>query len=237
MIETKTVGEVVVEMPGATRLFERLGIDYCCGGGRLLGAACDAAGVNLNEVLQNLETIGQGEATAEKNWNHETLANLIAYIVEKHHAFTRGELQRIEKLLAKVCTVHAHNHPELWQINSLFAELKQDLLPHMQKEEQVLFPYIQALEEALAGNGVAPTPFFGTVKNPVRMMSLEHDQAGDLLKAIRQASNHFSLPEGVCISYKTLYQALEEFEQDLHRHIHLENNILFPRAVEVESLA
>ncbi|MBI3651470.1 MAG: iron-sulfur cluster repair di-iron protein [Acidobacteria bacterium] len=237
MKESKTVRELVVSYPGASRVFEKAGIDYCCGGGRSLDEACQAVGVSVNEVLHKLEELPEFSLgnTTEKNWATEPLKNLISFIVETHHVFTKNELARLEKLLAKVCTVHGENHPELWNVNSLFIELKNDLLPHMFREEQVLFPYINALQEADTNHLPAPTPFFGTVQNPIRMMSLEHDAVGDILRALRQASHDFAVPEGTCISYATLYQALQEFEQDLHQHIHLENNFLFPRAIELEA--
>lgn len=238
-LQTRTVRELALEIPNATRVFEKLGIDYCCGGNRSLDAACDVAGVAVADVLHSLETVRQSDAAsaADKKWQTEPLAKLTSYIVNKHHIFTADEVQRLEKLLTKVCLVHGDNHPELLKINRLFAELRGDLLPHMHKEEQVLFPYIEALEAAIISHTSVPQAFFGTVQNPVRMMSLEHDAVGDLLKAIRAASADFKVPEGACISYETLYTALQEFEADLHQHIHLENNILFPRAIEMERLA
>jgi regulator of cell morphogenesis and NO signaling len=234
-----TVRELAVEVPGATRIFERLGIDYCCGGGKALDEACRAAGVSVNEIVTSLEAAEHptGQAGEETDWQEEGLENLASYIVSKHHVFTRDELERLEPLLAKVCSVYGENRPELLSIKELFRELKNDLLPHMQKEEMVLFPYIIEMEKAVAGHNPMPTPFFGTVRNPVRMMSLEHDAAGEILRNIRQLSSNFEPPAEACISYKTLYRALEELEQDLHQHIHLENNILFPRAVEMEGVS
>jgi regulator of cell morphogenesis and NO signaling len=155
--------------------------------------------------------------------------------VAKHHVFTRDELARLDALLSKVCSVHGQNHPELTRIRSLFQDLNRDLIPHMQKEEMVLFPYIEQMDEAVSAGRPAPVPFFGTVQNPIHMMMMEHDAAGEILKEIRQISGGFTVPEDGCISYETLYKALDALEQDLHQHIHLENNILFPRAVELEA--
>ena len=143
-------------------------------------------------------------------------------------------LDRIEPLLAKVCSVYGEQTPELLQIQALFGELKRELILHMMKEENILFPYITQLEEAMSAGMSAPVPMFGTVRNPVRMMMTEHDGAGDVLRSIRQLSNDFNLPADACVSYQTFYGALEELEQDLHQHIHLENNILFPCAIEME---
>ncbi len=162
------------------------------------------------------------------------LSDLTAYIVSQHHSFTRRELGRLSLLMAKVCSAHAANHTELLRIQSLFQSLEHDLLPHMHKEEQILFPYIERMEESLRRGEEIPVAFFGTVRSPVRMMMLEHDNAGEILRGIREASQNFRVPDDGCPSYELLYQGLRAFEEDLHQHIHLENNLLFPRAVEME---
>ncbi|HWP43056.1 MAG TPA: iron-sulfur cluster repair di-iron protein [Blastocatellia bacterium] len=232
----KTVRELAVEVAGATRVFEKLGIDYCCGGGKALEEACEAAGIPVNEIISSLEEAERSSMQSDEgeDWQKESLAKLTSYIVSKHHVFTRDEMDRIEPLLAKVCKVYGNEHPELLKIQAVFQELKNDLLTHMHKEEMVLFPYIAEMEEAITNQTSRPRPFFGTVRNPIRMMSLEHDLAGELLRNIRLLSSGFEPPADSCVSYQTLYRALEELEQDLHRHIHLENNILFPRATEME---
>jgi regulator of cell morphogenesis and NO signaling len=231
----KTVREYALEIPAATRIFEKLGIDYCCGGGQSLADACGRAGVAVNEVLGSLETNARSDETfADKEWQTTPQTELITHIVEKHHAFTREELVRLDALLAKVCGVHGQNHPELFQIQHQFGKLHGELEPHMLKEEHVLFPYITLLEQTKVQNAPAPRAPFGTVRNSVRMMMSEHDAAGDILRSIRQASSDFTVPPDACISYQTLYRALKELEADLHQHIHLENNILFPQAVEIE---
>jgi regulator of cell morphogenesis and NO signaling len=233
---TKTVREYALEMPGATRVFEKLGIDYCCGGGQSLADACATAGVAVDEVLGSLEQIGNSDETsASEGWQTASLAELITHIVEKHHTFTRQELARLEALLAKVCGVHGQNHPELFCIQKHFQELSRELEPHMLKEERVLFPYIMQIEEAAKSNRTLPAPPFGTVRNPVRVMMSEHDAAGDILREMREVSLDYTVPEDACISYQTLYVALAALEADLHQHIHLENNILFPRAADSET--
>jgi regulator of cell morphogenesis and NO signaling len=155
----------------------------------------------------------------------------------EHHAFTREELVRLEALLAKVSGVHGQNHPELFQIQDQFGKLRGELEPHMLKEESVLFPYIVRMEEATLANKTLPPPPFRTVQNPVRVMMAEHDAAGYILGRIREATSDYAVPPDGCISYKTLYSALTALEVDLHQHIHLENNILFPRAVAMEDLS
>lgn len=235
---SKTVGELALEIPGATRVFENLGIDYCCGGKQSLAEACLAAGVTAESVIKSLEHVNSSHAVFEEpNFLTATLAELIDHIVEKHHVFTKTEIARLGALIDKVHGVHGQNHPELAEIKSLFASLSAELEPHMMKEERVLFPYVSGMEEAVRNQRPVGDPPFGTVRNPIQMMMLEHDGAGYLLKQIRKFSSNYALPADACISYQTLYQALDAFEKDLHQHIHLENNILFPRAVEMERLA
>jgi regulator of cell morphogenesis and NO signaling len=229
----------MLAIPEATRVFEKMGIDYCCGGATPFQEACQNAGLSTDEVIQSLEEAARvNSQTAEStDWQAKSLSALTAHIVSKHHVFTKDELARLGALLSKVCAVHGQNHTELLSIQSLFRELTRDLIPHMQKEEMILFPYIEQMEKDKQTGKPSPAPHFGTVQNPIRMMSMEHDMAGGILKEIRELSDGFSVPADGCISYKTLYGALESFEQDLHQHIHLENNILFPRAVEMEGVS
>jgi regulator of cell morphogenesis and NO signaling len=232
----KTVREIVLEQPQATRVFEKLKIDYCCGGNKSLLQACATAGVEVTQVEVMLKAAVQGEVllNGSPDFQTATLTELIDYILAKHHVFTKEEMARLEGLTAKVIAAHGENHPELTEIGSLFQEMCTDLKPHMFKEEQVLFPYIIEMERLVLQGSPSLLPPFGTVKNPIRMMMMEHDTVGDLLRRLRASSSNYTVPVDGCISYQTLYQALEAFEQDLHQHIHLENNILFPRAIEME---
>jgi regulator of cell morphogenesis and NO signaling len=159
---------------------------------------------------------------------------LVAHIQGTHHVYTREAIARIPRLIEKVVAAHGANHPELRRIETVFAGLAQELAMHMMKEEMVLFPHVVRMEEAsLAGEPALPPPF-GTVRNPVRMMEHEHDSAGAALRELRSLSSDYSAPADGCLTYRTLYGAMAEFEADLHQHIHLENNVLFPRAVELE---
>lgn len=233
--ETNTVREIVVSLPASTRLFEGLGIDYCCGGQRPLSEACERANVAVSEVLRSLAEIAAANPEGtERDWQRESLAALTNYIVEKHHVFTKNELPRLERLLNKVCGVHGQNHPELLRLRELFGGLQHELGTHLLKEEQVLFPYIERLEEAATSGHRVQPPFFGTVRNPVRMMMMEHERAGETLEQMRALTQGYTAPADACISYRTLYDALAAFAADLHQHIHLENNILFPRAEALE---
>jgi len=232
----KTVRELALENPAATRVFEKLGIDYCCGGNQSLEQACRAVNLPVDQVLDSLEMAEHTTRTAQKihDWQREPLGELVAHINSTHHKYTREEIARLGPLFVKVCSVHGQNHPELVEIRTTFAGLAQELTMHMMKEEMVLFPYIIRMEEAVLQREPLLPPPFGSVQNPVSMMEHEHESAGAALRAMRQASSGYTPPADACVSYQTLYKALLEFEADLHQHIHLENNILFPRAIAME---
>jgi regulator of cell morphogenesis and NO signaling len=235
---TRTVRELAIEIPNATRTFEKLGIDYCCGGSKSLSDACLHARVSVDDVVRALEQGSTFRPTAEANLpNFESgaLGNLIEHILITHHVYVKQELPRLHQLLNKVVSVHGKNHPELGQIQQAFQGMSAELISHMMKEEHILFPHIVAVESAVSNGRPKPKPVFGTVANPVHMMELEHDAAGAALKLIAELSGNYTPPEEACFSYRTLYTTLKEFESDLHQHVHLENNILFPRAITMES--
>jgi len=232
-----TVRDIALEQPQATRVFEKLKIDYCCGGDQTLGEACAGIGVEVASLERMLDEARPNDFEVDVSIDFQklTLRELIDHILDKHHVYTKDEMLRLEPLMAKVISVHGGNHSELSEMGALFQQICADLRPHMFKEEQVLFPYVLEMERSVLEKRPAPFAPFGTVKNPVRMMMMEHDTVGDLLRELRASSSNYTVPADGCISYQTLYQALETFEQDLHQHIHLENNILFPRAVELET--
>lgn len=232
-----TVREVATQLPESTRLFETLKIDYCCGGNRPLSQACATAGVEVDNLMEQLTALKKSAAsdTATADFQKLLLTDLITHIVDTHHVFTKSEMDRIQELSTKVIGVHGANHPELLTVGELFQRLCADLAPHMFKEEQVLFPYIKGMEQARTKDLPAPFAPFGTVKNPIRMMMMEHETAGDILRRLRAVTADYQVPSDGCISFQTLYQALEGLEKDLHQHIHLENNILFPKAAELEN--
>jgi regulator of cell morphogenesis and NO signaling len=234
---SRTVRELAVEVPNATRVFEKLGIDYCCGGGKSLQEACAAARLPVDQVLQSLESEAGAPRTGSAPRETDSLAALIEHILTRHHTYVKAEVPRLEQLIAKVVSVHGENHPELLRVRDTFRGLGQELTMHCMKEEQILFPYIIEMEETASRKGRLHPPMFGTVRNPIHMMVMEHDSAGGALHTIREVTGGFTAPADACISYQTLYKALAEFEADLHQHIHLENNILFPRAVQMEAAA
>ena len=234
----KTVAEIALETPRAAGIFEEFGIDYCCGGERSLQEACNEARVVLAEVEAALQEVRDARHTADtRDWRQESLAHLVEHVVNFHHQYVRRALPRIEQLLAKVLTAHGQKHHDLAKVQRHFHVLAEEMVRHMLKEEQILFPYIIRMEDAVTDGRAIPTPMFGTVKNPVRMMRAEHDSAGSELKEIRKLSKDYEAPKDGCNSFRALYSALEEFERDLHQHIHLENNILFPRAEALEGQA
>ena len=232
--ETK-VNEIALSNPGARHILEDAGVDYCCGGGKSLEDACLDANVPADEILRRLRENTEQVAPCEMRWTTAALCDLTKYIREHHHQYVRSAIPRLRALLGKTCEKHGSNHPELGEIETLFADVAREMLMHMQKEEQILFPFIDALERAANGNGALEPPFFQTMRNPIYSMMKEHDSAGERVRQIRAASNGYKAPADACASYQAAYQGLEEFEKDLHLHVHLENNILFPRAVELEA--
>jgi len=229
-----TVREVALQLPQSTRVFETLKIDYCCGGNQPLAQACASAGIDVDNVMEMLAEVTQSTSPV-LDFQNLPLTELITHILETHHVFTKSEMDRLQLLADKVLAAHGGNHPELVHLEELVTRLCADLKPHMFKEEQVLFPYILAMTEAAAQKRAVPFAPFGTVNNPVRMMMREHDTAGEILRELRALTSDYTVPADACISYQTLYQALENFEKDLHQHIHLENNVLFPKALELEN--
>src|SRR5687767_174234 len=233
----RTVGELAVEVPNSIRIFEAWKIDYCCGGQTPLADACANAGKSLEAFAMALETVTDVPDNAARDWSFDTLTTMARDIVSTYHTYTRQELQTLDPLARKVLGVHGHRRAELSEVVALLDALRDDMLPHMLKEEQVLFPYVTEMEQAIEGRRPAPTPFFGTVKNPVRKMMAEHDRVGELLASLRTVTSDFTPPEDACFSYRELYRRFAEFESRTHEHIHIENNLYFPRAVALEDRA
>ncbi|MEP7077022.1 MAG: iron-sulfur cluster repair di-iron protein [Acidobacteriota bacterium] len=231
-LQSKTIGEIAIETPASTRIFEEYKIDYCCHGNTEFNEACELAGVSPVEISEKIaEVIRAGDTYSTTT---SCLKELIEYILDKHHLYTHQEIAMLPALMKKVANRHGDSHPELFKMEKLFAALCKDLTSHMYKEERVLFPYIVELEAHVMDESPLTEPHFGTVNNPMRMLKMEHEDAGAILEKLRSMSKDYELPEGACTSFRTLYSRLEEFERDLHQHIHLENNILFPTAIEIE---
>lgn len=230
----QTVGEIVADDYRTAGVFKKYGLDFCCGGGTPLNEACERKNVDLDKLLEELKTV-TADTAENHNYKEWSPGFLINYIEEQHHRFVRSKLPEIESYARKVAKVHGDRHEELNNILQEFLILKDKMLSHLEKEEQILFPYIKKLEQ-WEKNGDRPKqkPSFGTVENPVRMMESEHDEAGEAMAKIQKWSNNFTPPRDACASYRVLFQNLEGFQEDLHKHVHLENNILFPKALELE---
>jgi regulator of cell morphogenesis and NO signaling len=219
-----TLGDLVTANPAAARILERHGLDYCCGGHHSLLDACAAAGVDERVVRAELDASDQERP---QGWTQLDAPALARHIVDTHHRYLHEELPLLEALAAKVVSVHGTRHPELADVCTLVTELRADLEPHLLKEEQVLFPAIDALVRGQRTFG------FGTVANPIGMMQLEHEQAGQLLAELRAVSYSYEVPADACASYRSLYERLAALEADTHEHIHKENNALFPAVMEL----
>jgi regulator of cell morphogenesis and NO signaling len=231
-LDSATVGDIVATDFRTAGVFEQFGIDFCCGGRRSLAEACRTAEADPDVVMRALRAL-----PAERNRDDASewpLNRLIYHIESVHHAYVRAALPRIAGFLSKLVAVHDARHPELRLVASAFRRLAGELEQHMLKEEEVLFPYVRDLAE-YAGQRCAMRSPFGTIQNPIRMMEREHRDAGDEMKIIRELTGHYTAPHDACTTYKVCLKELQEFEQDLHRHIHLENNVLFPKAIELES--
>ena len=229
-----TVRDIALEQPSSIRVFERFGIDYCCGGRKPLAEACEERSIQPEAVLAALEEAAAIGREQTRDWSKASLESICNHIVETHHAYVRAELPRLEAFAQKVNSRHGDKQPELGKIQQLVGSVGEELLQHMDKEEMVLFPYVTNLERNLTSCGPRPIGCFGAVRNPIRVMMSEHDAAGDALAKMRALSGGFTAPEWACPTYRGFYQALSEFEKDLHQHVHLENNILFPRAIELD---
>jgi regulator of cell morphogenesis and NO signaling len=229
-----TVGEIVAADFRTAAIFERFGIDFCCGGRRDLEDACRSAAADPSAVVRAIDALAAPAGNDDADVTCWRLDRLIDHIVSEHHGYVRSLSPAIHRHLAKLTEVHGARHPELSLVAACFDTLAHDLGRHMLKEEQVLFPYIRELATAAAGHRHVPSPF-GTVENPIRMMEREHLEAGDELRRIRELTNGYVVPADGCKTYSVCMAELEHFERDLHRHVHLENNILFPKAVALEN--
>lgn len=230
----QTVREIAIEHPATVKVFESLGIDYCCGGKRTLNDACERAGVSVQRALNLLATVEEAASADVANWAGAGAGELISHIVGRHHSYVRSESPRLVTMLEKVVSRHGQEHLELASIRDLFGALTGELSAHMLKEEKILFPYLEQMESAISRGAAPPQAVFDSVEMPISRMLADHDDAGELLAEMRELSSGYRVPDSACPTYRALYHGLEEFERDLHHHVHLENNILFPRALRME---
>ena len=229
IITTETqVCDIAVEYPTAIPVLERFGIDFCCGGKHTLAEACTRKDLGVDRVLEELEIHQRKTDAPDAGWQNAPLKDLAEYIVNRHHAFTREQIHLISGLMSKVEARHEENHPEVAKVAKVFAVVAAELAHHFVCEETILFPYIAKLE---GGGPAALPPMFGSVEQPIARMMADHNQAGEELRELRSLTSDYTPPAEACPTWRALYRALEDLEQDLHTHIHLENNILFPRAL------
>jgi regulator of cell morphogenesis and NO signaling len=230
----KTLAEIVTDNIRSAIIFEEAGLDFCCKGKRSLKDACAEKNVDVQKVVNELSDLSNN-GNGKENPNDWHPDFLVDYIVNNHHQYVRRMIPVISLHSDKVVSVHGKNHPETIRIADLFLAVREELEGHMMKEERVLFPQIKQMVLNQKEKSQFFSPPFGTIQNPIRMMELEHISAGDALSKIRELSNNYAHPEDACNTFKALYSELKEFEEDLHKHIHLENNILFPKSIELES--
>ncbi len=227
------VRDIVTDDYRAAAVLEKYGIDFCCGGAKPLAAACQEAGADSETVLRELAALGDRPADQPRfhTWELDFLAD---YIEANHHAYVRSAVGPLLEHTRTIAEVHGARHPELVEIARLFDGVAAEMMQHLMKEEHILFPYIRELAAAARGGRRPAPPPFGTIRNPIHMMEIEHERAGDGLHRIRALSGSFTVPDDGCATYRVAYRELEAFERDLHQHVHLENNILFPKAIALE---
>jgi len=232
---TITVGQLVAARPHLARVLEDLGIDYCCGGKRPLADVCREQGLDPQGVLDKLNAAAGQPApgASQTDWTTASLAQLVDHIFDTHHVYVHAELPRLAGLLDKTLQVHGPNHPELARLRELYDALQAELEAHLEKEEEILYPMIKQIERA----GGPISSHCGTVANPIRVMEHEHDSAGHVLAEMRQLTGGFATPPDGCNTYRAAMEGLARMEADLHQHIHKENNILFPRVIQLEAAA
>ena len=233
--KTRTLTEIVTDNFHAAVVFEKYNLDYCCRGKRQFEDACKENSIDPNSVIIDLEKINNNVTVNEQNYDEWELDFLIDYIINNHHQYIRRMIPLIAEYGRKAAVAHGENHPELLKISEIFAVVYKDLRQHMLKEEQILFPFIKQIVQAKKNNGHAEKPYFGSVQHPIRMLEAEHENAGDGFIEIKQLSKDYKIPADACPTYSAFYNGLMEFEKDLHKHIHLENNILFPKAIVLEN--
>ena len=231
--ESKTVAEIVTENIKTADVFKKYGIDFCCGGGISIEKICANKKIDTSLLIKDLEAI---DSAVSRAYNYDTweLDFLIDHIINIHHSYVVESIPVLLEYAVKVAKVHGHHYTEVVKINELFIVVAEELSMHMQKEEMILFPFVKQLVQAKKDGTQVPKSQFRTVGNPIQMMEQEHENAGDIFKEIAELSNNYTPPAEACNTFKALYSKLSEFEQDLHQHIHLENNILFPKAIQLE---
>jgi regulator of cell morphogenesis and NO signaling len=233
--ENEIIGSLVAQDYRTASVFKKYGIDFCCQGNRTISDACEKKDIDAKLVLHDLDTVIQAREENGADYNFWPIDLLADYIEKRHHRYVEKQTAEIKPYLDKICRVHGDRHPELFEIKDLFNECAGELAVHMKKEELMIFPLIRKMVKAQDHGETLVASHFGTIKNPIEMMMLEHTTEGDRFRRIAELSNDYTPPQDACNTYAVTFALLKEFEQDLHLHIHLENNILFPKSIELES--
>ena len=234
MKENQIIGELVARDYRTASVFKKYSIDFCCQGNRTIEEACEKKNIDTKKVLEDLVAMMEAKSESTTDYQSWPLDLLADYIEKKHHRYVQEKTLEIQPYLDKICKVHGERHPELLEIKEEFNASAGELAAHMKKEEMILFPFIRKMTKAKLENTKVDAAHFGTVKNPIQMMMNEHTVEGNRFRKIEELSNNYTPPLDACNTYRVSFALLKEFEQDLHLHIHLENNILFPRAIEIE---
>ncbi|WP_392469770.1 iron-sulfur cluster repair di-iron protein [Sphingobacterium cellulitidis] len=234
-LKEEKIGDIVAKNFKAAAIFSKYGLDFCCGGQISVEEAAKKKGLQSDKLIAELEEVLEQKSENDVDFNSWPSDLLASYIVKTHHRYVREKVPVLQTYLDKICRVHGERHPELFEINKLFVESSSDLFHHLEKEEKILFPFIEKLEEAQNSKGDYNQPGFGSVQNPISMMIHEHEQEGDRFAKISDLSDQYTAPIDACSTYQVAFEMLREFEQDLHKHIHLENNILFPKSIQLEA--
>lgn len=233
-LKNKTIGSFVADDFRTAAVFSKYKIDFCCKGNRTVTEVCAKQNIDADILLQSVYEVLQSENNGSIDFNSWPLDLLADYIEKTHHRYVEEKSNVLLPFLDKLCKVHGANHPELFKINELFKGCAEELSQHMKKEELVLFPFVKRMVKTKESDGILQQPSFGTVSNPIAMMMHEHDNEGERFRAIAELTNNYTPPADACTTYRVTFAMLKEFEEDLHKHIHLENNILFPKAVALE---
>lgn len=233
-LKNKTIGSFVAEDFRTAAVFSKYRIDFCCKGNRTVTEVCEKQNIDADTLLENVLQVIQSENSGTIDFNSWPLDLLADYIEKTHHRYVEEKTNVLLPFLDKLCKVHGANHPELFKINELFIGCAGELSQHMKKEELVLFPFVKRMVKTKESDGILSQPSFGTVSNPIAMMMHEHDNEGERFREIAALTDNYTPPADACTTYRVTFAMLKEFEADLHKHIHLENNILFPKAVALE---
>lgn len=232
-IENSTVGEIVAGDFRTAQVFEVNGIDFCCGGTVALANICAQKGLDLAKMVKDLEAVQSDPVERSQNYTSWSLSFLADYIVNTHHAYLKENDDQIVAYARKIAEVHGKNHPEVIKIASLFEKIAYDMVAHLKKEEEVFFPALKRAEAARTSGTLPDAKDQETIRVSLLRLHREHEEIGEAVHTIRYLASDYAIPGDVCNTFMITYQKLKEFEDDLHKHVHLENNILFLKAAEL----